>query len=268
MKRSLALGAMLLASIAALPPAASATCSAPQGSWGPFQRLTHSEEQLSAAGVLRIVALGSSSTYGTGATARDRSYPAQLAAVLRARFPGTKIEVVNAGIGGETVALNLARLDRDVLALQPDLVIWQVGTNDALQKKSADEVRAGILQGIARVRATGAEIVLMDAQYFPERPDTDALRNARRIVHEAAAVAKAAVLPRHALMRHWIESGDFTPATLLVADKIHMTDASYRCLAERVADLLPAHPTAPAQDLMASATPARSARDGAAGELR
>jgi lysophospholipase L1-like esterase len=88
---------------------------------------------LIADGKLTIVCLGSSSTQGVGATAPGRTYPAQLDAILKRRLPGLGVEVANRGIGGEVVSDNLNRLDRDALALRPDLVVWQVGTNDALR---------------------------------------------------------------------------------------------------------------------------------------
>ncbi len=249
MRSLLALSLMTLA-LAGLPsPAPAAACDAPSGIWGPFAPLERTQARLAATRSLKIVAVGSSSTYGTGATSREHSYPSQLARILRQRFPQAKMEVINAGIGGETVALNLARFERDVLAHRPDLVIWQVGTNDAFQKKGTQEVYAGIQEGVRRVRASGAELVLMESQYFPERPETEALAQARATIRRAAADAGVEFLPRYALMRHWIKAGLFSPKTMLIADKIHMTDASYQCLAERVADLLPAAPASEASDV-------------------
>ncbi|HEX2949579.1 MAG TPA: GDSL-type esterase/lipase family protein, partial [Armatimonadota bacterium] len=41
-------------------------------------------------------------------------------------------EVLNAGVGGNNTRMLLERLDADVLAQHPDLVVLMVGTNDAL----------------------------------------------------------------------------------------------------------------------------------------
>jgi acyl-CoA thioesterase-1 len=81
---------------------------------------------------LRIVTLGSSSTEGIGASAPAMAYPAQLQRILDIRFPDARFKVINRGIAQEVVAGNLVRLDRDVLSLSPDLVIWKVGTNGAM----------------------------------------------------------------------------------------------------------------------------------------
>lgn len=217
--------------------AASPSCGASPAVWGGFPELPRVAAALGGEGGLRIVALGSSSTKGVGASAPDRSYPAQLERLLRARYPRRRIEVLNRGVGGETVAGNLARLDRDVLTAGPDLVIWQVGTNDALLGLPADEVRVALGLGIERIKASGADVVLLDPQPLLEPRRAAALARMEAVLIDVAQAKKVPLLPRQALMRHWLVSGRFAPDTLLGHDGLHMTDASYRCLAERVADL-------------------------------
>ena len=73
-----------------------------------------------------VVALGASNTYGKGVE-RDQAYPAQLEAMLRAR--GLSVNVVNAGINGDTTGGMLARLDR-VVPKGTSVVILQPGGND------------------------------------------------------------------------------------------------------------------------------------------
>jgi lysophospholipase L1-like esterase len=233
---------LLLAATFLLAPvpasAAAASCTAAPVVWGGFPALPRVAGAL-AEGSLRVVALGSSSTAGVGASTPDLAYPAQLARLLRARYSGTAIEVVNRGVGGDTVAANLARLDRDVLSLRPDLVIWQVGTNDALRGVPADVLRTGLGEGIRRIRATGADLVLLDPQPLPAAGPEAAIQRVRAIILDVAQAAKVPLLPRHELMRFWLASGAFTADTLLSPDGLHMTDGSYRCLAERLADLFP-----------------------------
>lgn len=217
-------------------------CAAASGTWGPFAALPHVDRAINGDHDLMVVAIGSSSTEGIGATAAANAYPAQLESILRQRFKGVHVRVLNKGIGGETVADNLKRFAKDVLAQKPDLVIWQVGTNDAFQNKDADEIYQGILKGIGQVHAADADIALMEQQYFPERPETPSLQASLDTVRAAARAEKVVELRRYDLMKQWIAKGQFTPKTMLIGDKIHMTDASYRCLAERVADLMPAAP--------------------------
>ncbi len=92
--------------------------------------------RLASGKPIKIVALGSSSTYGAGASSSAASYPSRLAEDLARRFPGTEIAVLNRGVNGDEVAGMLARLDSAVIAEKPDLVLWQVGTNSLLRDKA------------------------------------------------------------------------------------------------------------------------------------
>ena len=76
-------------------------CSAPEDITAFTTPLPRTEKRLSEGKQLTIVALGSSSTYGTGATKPENAYPNRLAALLQARFPDAQIRVVNRGVGGE-----------------------------------------------------------------------------------------------------------------------------------------------------------------------
>jgi acyl-CoA thioesterase-1 len=84
---------------------------------------------------LVIVAIGSSSTQGVGASDQAHTYPALLAEELRRRWPRLAVTVVNKG-GGETADLMLARFTRDVLPYRPQLVIWQTGSNSVVWSKN------------------------------------------------------------------------------------------------------------------------------------
>jgi lysophospholipase L1-like esterase len=199
---------------------------------GPLPRTV---ERLRAGGPLTIVAFGSSSTEGFGASRPDRTYPSRLAALLKARFPGIPIRVLNRGIGGEMAPQMMARLDRDVLAERPDLVIWQLGTNSVLHDRDPAAEADWAKDGIARIRATGADVMLMDLQYAPA-----VLLHARyrEMLLVIAAVARSEDVPlvrRFAMMRHWSEDGAMSLPVMLAPDRLHMSDVSYDCLARQVA---------------------------------
>src|SRR5947207_7184603 len=116
---------------------------------------------------LTIVAVGSSSTQGGGASAPGFTYPSRLEAELKDRFPAISIRVINRGKGGEDVAEEFARLERDVIAEHPHLVIWQVGTNAVLRRDDLTADEELIERGIALLKASGSDVVLMDMQFAP-----------------------------------------------------------------------------------------------------
>jgi len=103
------------------------------------------------AAPLRIAVLGDSLTAGYGLAA-DQSFPAQLEAALRQR--GFRVEVQNAGISGDTSAGGLARLDW-LLDSRPDLVIVELGGNDALRGLDPESTRANLDAILTRLKHNG-----------------------------------------------------------------------------------------------------------------
>ena len=202
------------------------------------RQLPHTSAALSQKHDLRIVAVGSSSTAGIGASGPARTYPAQLDAILEQRFPGTRIDVVNKGIGGETAAGTLARLDRDVLSLRPDLVIWQLGTNDALRNVDAKAFGAQAVEGIRRIRESGADLLLLEPQFLPKQAGNATYAAYVDAVRALGAAHGLPVFRRSEVMKYWLDTRQFTPATMLSSDQLHMTDASYYCLARLMADAI------------------------------
>jgi acyl-CoA thioesterase-1 len=129
--------------------------------------LPRTAARLRAGEELRIVAVGSSSTTGLWVLRQSGTYPAVMARELTALRPRSRIEVVNSGQVGDTINGMLRRFDRDVLAYQPDLVVWQLGTNDVAWGGSATGLKDLIINGIRALRAAGPDVILMDLQYAP-----------------------------------------------------------------------------------------------------
>jgi acyl-CoA thioesterase I len=183
---------------------------------------------------LTIVALGSSSTFGTGASRREYAYPNRLATLLQARFPSVRIRVVNRGVGGELGDTTEQRIAADVLPEKPDLVIWQVGTNDVLHDLDPDALAVTVRAGIAQIRRSGADVMLMDIQYAPAVLRHRRYRETEHALSIAARTTGAPLFRRFALMRDWAENGNMTMAAMVGPDHLHMTDASYDCLARQL----------------------------------
>ncbi|MGY3613907.1 SGNH/GDSL hydrolase family protein [Bradyrhizobium sp. USDA 10063] len=116
--------------------------------------MPHLAEALHGPDDVSIVAIGSSSTVGEGASSKENSYPNKLAAALSARFPGPKIDMHNVGVNGQEAPDKAARFKNDVLAFKPALVIWQVGTNAAW---NLDDVGAAILRGLDHLSGANAD---------------------------------------------------------------------------------------------------------------
>lgn len=215
---------------------------------------------------ITILALGSSSTFGTGASRSEYSYPSRLEHELHTLLPKMKVKVLNRGVGGEDARQMLARLDRD-LANKPDLVLWQVGTNALLGENGVETQAPLIRDGLRRIRAAGADVILIDPQYAPHvLRDPDA-RPMVALLAKIGAEANVPVFRRFALMQHWHEAREYAFSDMLAPDLFHMNDWSYGCLARNLAAALVANAQAsPAQPTVtnASAAPAPAQSTAAA----
>lgn len=187
-------------------------------------------------GRLTIVALGSSSTEGVGASDREHSYPALLRAELQQRLPQVAVTVVNAGIGGQIAHDMWLRLDTDVIAKRPSLVIWQTGVNDAIRDVGEEKVARLVQRGIERMHKTGSDVVLMDLQWLPHAERYPRYASYHDTIRQAATDNGVALFPRYTMMQDLAKSGQFSDAELVGSDGLHMSDTSYRCLALRLAD--------------------------------
>jgi lysophospholipase L1-like esterase len=185
---------------------------------------------------ITIVAIGSSSTGGAGASSPAASYPSRLAVELKDYFPAGTIRVVNRGANGEDAREMLDRMQESVLAENPDLVLWQVGTNSLLLDRPLSPAGALIREGLRRLKAAGAtDVVLIDPQFAPKvlaKADIGTLMSLYDTIIKQDTVG---VFHRFAVMRYWHEVAGIPFATFLSPDQLHMNDWSYACLAKLLA---------------------------------
>lgn len=200
---------------------------------------------------LTIVAIGSSSTEGAGASAPTRTYPARLAAELRRRLPDRVVTVINKGVGGETASQMLARFPTDVLPYRPHLVIWQMGSNAVLKGVDVATFERAIRDGVRRLKLAGIDIVLMDPQFAPRVVKQPLHRRILDVIRTVASDTKVAVFHRFAAMRYWLNAKTLRMEDVVARDQIHMTDFSYACVARLLADSLVAA-TDPPEELQSA----------------
>ena len=104
----------------------------------------------------KILVLGDSLAAGYGLPPAN-AFPVRLEAALRAE--GLPIQVINAGVSGDTSAGGLARLDW-ALAERPDAVIVELGANDGLRGLDPKQTEANLDAILTRLRARGLRVLL------------------------------------------------------------------------------------------------------------
>ena len=120
-KRPIAAAAII--AVVALPFAAhgepaAPTCDAPFSMIRFTNPLVRVAQRLKSSEPITIVAIGSSSTAGAGASSSAASYPSRLEVELTQHFPGHQITVLNRGVGGEEIGDMIERFDADVIELR------------------------------------------------------------------------------------------------------------------------------------------------------
>ena len=138
----------LLPGLAAVAAMSMVCCGGPPES--PFK------EGLSSGKYRVVVAFGDSIVEGYNL---EEGWPDVLGKELSSRYP--TVRVFNAGRSGDTSADGLSRLERDVLNLEPDLVLVAFGLNDMRHRRPPEKFRKDLGSIIDRVKDKGAEVVLL-----------------------------------------------------------------------------------------------------------
>lgn len=213
-------------------------CLPPKGGSKAMGTLPHVASKLVAGQPVVIVAFGSSSTAGFGASSPEFNYPNRLAAQLRRHYPTADITVVNAGVGGEDAPEMMKRLQTQVIDVHPDLVIWQVGTNAVLRNLDPGDTAKLVEDGISRIQAAGgADIVLVDPQYSPAvNQRKESAGKMIKLLGNVAELRHVGIFPRFEVMRDWHENQSIPVESFVIADGLHMNDWGYACFAQLLGD--------------------------------
>jgi len=197
--------------------------------------LKRTSRRLADGKPITIVAVGSSSTAGVGASSPAATYPSRLAVELAQRFPSQPITDLNRGISGELAVDMIARFDTSVAAEHADLVLWQLGTNAVLRDYPLVPETALISEGLKLMKAIGADVVVIDPQFAPKVLVKPELEEVIDLISTATKQENVDLFRRFALMRHWHEVDGMPFEAFVSPDGLHMNDWSYSCFAKALA---------------------------------
>lgn len=164
------------------------------------------------------------------------SYPAVMEQALAARLPDRKVSVSVRGAPGAT-AQEMLPVMANTLAAQPaSLLVWQVGTVDAMRNISPDSFGAALASGIALAHQRGVDVIVMDMQYSPQTTQLITFQPYLDYVEWVTQNNEVFHFPRYGMMRHWYEEGrvDYDPNP----KEAKMQDFTFvhRCIGRHLAD--------------------------------
>lgn len=210
----------------------SPVCDAPFGDIATPLPLPELTQALEAKAPIRVLTIGSSSTVGVGASSPNLNYPNQLGGILRKSFAGLDLSVINKGVSGEVAAATAERMRRLVVHEKPTLVLWQVGTNDALARVAPESFRETVRDTLRWLKSHKIDVVLVGLQYTPHVSKDVHYHEVRTILSDLAREEQVLLVRRFAAMEFLAK---VKGSALLAPDELHLNDLGYRCMAEHIA---------------------------------
>ncbi|HYF55614.1 MAG TPA: SGNH/GDSL hydrolase family protein [Salinarimonas sp.] len=216
------------------PPAASRIdlspeCSVPTAKLSVIAPMPTVKAALRDDRAVRVLVIGAAT--GGGSFSAMPSYPERLRSELGRSFGNAEVVVVHRTLSGE-VGSGAAGLVRTVTAeVGPDLVVWQVGAQDALARVSPEELTEALDETIGWLRSHDIDAVLVNPQYLAAVGDDAQYVGLVRTVDEAARRARVTLVQRYEAMRHLAGRGRERDAPSGFA----LSALGKRCLAEHVA---------------------------------
>ena len=222
----LAAFALLNGSAAAEPaPVPAQACDVPEWLIPAETELTHVSDEIKQRRRLNISVVGSRSSALTGPDGARFSYPAQLEQALRERLPGNEIRVTAHITSGQTTAEMAAALPKFLSDDQPQLVIWQAGTVDALRGVEPEDFRNSLDQGLDAIAGAGTDAIMMNMQYSPRTEIMLSVTPFADVMRWVAEQRSVVLFDRLAIMRYWSDEGTFdlyaTTSGYAMARRVH-----------------------------------------------
>lgn len=178
---------------------------------------------------VRVLSIGGISA-GLGASA---TYPVKLETALERSLPDVDVEVEARGLQGEIASGAAERLRSMVAELEPDLVVWQVGTHDALARVELSAFSDALDDTVRWIKSHDIDVVLVDPQYTASLADDAYYNDVVRTVREIAAREHVPLVQRYEAMRYLAGRADKGEGHML-GRQFRLNDLGLRCMAEHV----------------------------------
>ena len=217
------------------------TCAAPHYLLFGDSRLERLSAAVAKTKQFNIAVLGTTSSTlpgADGANSPNSAYPARLETALQKQFPNLKVKIATYAKPREPASQMAAYIPKLLLDQKPNLVIWQTGTFEALRGIDPESFRSNIADGVEKLQAGGADVILMNMQYSPRTESMIALTPYVDSMRWVAREREVPLFDRLAIMRHWNDTGvfDLYAATknFDIAKRVH--DCIGRALAAMIVD--------------------------------
>ena len=180
---------------------------------------------------VKILAIGafSAAVLGMG----HDGNPPLLEQILERNIKGLDVEIINRGFSGELAEATGERLRIEVALNHPDLVLWQVGTNDAFAQVPVDSFERSVANSVRWLKEHDVDVILVGLHYMKQLAKNEHYQAIRTSLQRITAAESVLRITRYEAMevlaRTTRESGRPEPRDF------GLTEAGYNCMAQYVA---------------------------------
>ena len=192
--------------------------------------LPHVMQALKTRKIIKILTIGASGSGGREAS--DNSYTAIIEGILEKTIPGLDVQIVNKGISGELASDAAERLRTQVALVKPDLVLWQLGTHDALRQVPVEEFTTTVSETLSWLQRHNIDVVIVGLHYLRRLANDPHYQAIRAALTRIAEEQKVLRIGRYEAMQVIEQSRNTDGKT--PPNEFSLTEAGYSCLAEYV----------------------------------
>jgi hypothetical protein len=185
---------------------------------------------------LSIVVIGTSSSMLPGPQGTQMAYPARLEAALSAKLQGVTVKVTTDVAPRRTAADMANGFPKLLQTQQPNLVIWQTGTFDAIRGIETEAFSTALENGIKTLHEGGADVVFVNQQFSPRTENMIATTAYADTMRWVALQYEVPLFDRTAIMRHWNELGTFD--LYAATKKLDTAARVHDCIGQMLAKLI------------------------------
>jgi len=192
--------------------------------------LPHVAAALQSRKQIKILAIGASPvltrrTYGSHGDTVSR--------LLKQAVKGLDVVMINRGVSGELAEQAAQRIKNEVALTEPDLLLWQVGTNDALAYVPLDDFEQTVMETLTWLKEHKVDVVLVGLQYVSGMARDSHYQALRVALRRIAQQENVIIVRRYEAMEMLEKAQRAEPGTSV--DEFANSETAYNCMAQYVA---------------------------------
>ena len=214
----------------------SGSCAAPDASLATLAPLSNLATLLQTTNKVRVLAIGNALGGGANGVFGQQRYTDELEEILESAVKDLDLVFTHRGVSGEPMVTTAERLKQEFAILEPDLVLWQVGSYDALSHTPVAEFEAVFSGVVEWIKQQGKDIVIVGMQYTTGLSKAPHYRAIKDAVLRVASRQNVLLVRRYEAIQFMATAS--RERAKLTKDDFLMTELGQKCMAEHVARAL------------------------------